>query len=238
VGNTPIGVVDGHPIFLDALKDIFSKNDTFRVVATGSSAADAVRIALQYDIEILVIDAGAPGDTFAAISKINTERPNTKIVVFTAATGIDCAVRSLEAGANGYILKGSTADELVSAVYAVMSGETFITQQFAAKVITALRDASLRKRAAQAINLSLREEQIVRLLLRGRTNKEIASHLTISEKTVKHYMTALMQKLNARNRTEVVLAAQKLSPETHGALWQSEVEISRPRARLEAVGHG
>ena len=78
-----------------------------------------------------------------------------------------------------------------------------------------MRNASLRKVAAQAIKLSIREEQIVRLLLRGRTNKEIAAGLGIGEKTVKHYMTILMQKLQARNRLEVVIAAQKLEVQSH-----------------------
>ena len=95
----------------------------------------------------------------------------------------------------------------------MLTGETFITPSFATKVIVALRDASLRKLAARAIKLSIREDQIVKLLLRGRTNKEIANQLNISEKTVKHYMTLLMQKLNVRNRLEVIIAAQKLGEE-------------------------
>ncbi len=81
-----------------------------------------------------------------------------------------------------------------------------------------MRDAGLRRAAAEAVRLSIRENQIVRLLLRGKTNREIAVTLTISERTVKHYMTALMQKLQVRNRTEVVLAAQKLQPEEAGML--------------------
>ena len=92
-----------------------------------------------------------------------------------------------------------------------MDGETFISQSFASKVIMALRNESMRRIAAQAIKLSIREEQVVKLLLRGRTNKEIATGLGITEKTVKHYMTVLMQKLQVRNRLEVVIAAQKLA---------------------------
>jgi two-component system nitrate/nitrite response regulator NarL len=77
-------------------------------------------------------------------------------------------------------------------------------------VISALRNSSVRTPSDPSIKLSVREDQIVRLLLVGRTNKEIAERLKISEKTVKHYMTLLMQKLHARNRVEVVLAAQEL----------------------------
>ena len=108
-------------------------------------------------------------------------------------------------------MKGSSSRELIQAIASVQDGETYITQNFASRVIAALRDPMLRRKAAEAVKLSIREEQIVRLLLRAKTNKEIAIVLKISEKTVKHYMTILMQKLHARNRLEVVIAAQKLS---------------------------
>jgi len=100
--------------------------------------------------------------------------------------------------------------ELIQAVEAVRHGETYITHSFASQVIAALRNATLRRVAAEAARFSIREDQIVRLLLRGKTNKEIAVSLEIGEKTVKDYMTILMQKLNARSRLEVVIAAQKL----------------------------
>src|SRR5690606_34044240 len=159
---------------------------------------------------IILLDLNMPGDAFGAISQIRVSSPETKIIVFTASAGIGHAVRALDAGATGYVLKGSTADELMQAIDIVLTGETFITPSFASKVISALRNASLRKAAADRVRLSVREDQIVRLLLLGRTNREIAQRLQISEKTVKRYMTLLMQKLQARNRVEVVLAAQEL----------------------------
>jgi two-component system, NarL family, nitrate/nitrite response regulator NarL len=137
--------------------------------------------------------------------------PNTKVVAFTAASGVEAAIRALDAGANGYVRKGSSAQELIQAVEAVRHGETYITQSFANQVIAGLRNAPLRKVAAAAVRFSIREYQIVRLLLRGKTNRDIAIALRISEKTVKNYMTILMQKLNARNRLEVVIAAQAFS---------------------------
>lgn len=205
-----IAFVDDHPILLDGLMRIFSGYDDFEVVAQGASASDAVHLSSAKALDVLVLDLNMPGEVFKAIATITDNCPHTKIIVFTASLGIDHAVQALEAGASGYVVKGATADELVDAIHTVLNGETFITRNFATKVILALRDASLRKIAAQSIRLSVREEQIVRLLLRGKTNKEIANQLAISEKTVKHYMTLLMQKLNVRNRIEVVLAAQKL----------------------------
>jgi len=152
-----------------------------------------------------------PGEVYSAIESAIKISPSTKIVAFTAANGVDSAIRALDAGASGYVLKGSSTKELIHAITSVHSGETYITQSFASRVISGLRDASLRREAAAAVILSIREQQIVRLLMNGRTNKEIAIAIKISEKTVKHYMTALMQKLQVRNRVEVVIAAQKFS---------------------------
>ena len=151
-----------------------------------------------------------PGDVYGAISQ-----PPSEFLLRHGSWPLPQLPESiqpfgrLDAGASGYVLKGSSTTELVNAISSVQCGETYITQNFASRVITGLRDASLRRRAAEAVMLSIREQQIVRLLMSGKTNKEIAIAIKISEKTVKHYMTALMQKLQVRNRLEVVIAAQK-----------------------------
>jgi DNA-binding NarL/FixJ family response regulator len=183
----------------------------FEVVGTGTSANEIVELCRRTNPQVAVVDLHMPGDVYGAISTAIKVSPATRIVAFTAATGVDSAIRALDAGASGYVLKGSNTTELVNAISSVQSGETYITQNFANRVITGLRDASLRRRAAEAVMLSIREQQIVRLLMIGKTNKEIAIAIKISEKTVKHYMTALMQKLQVRNRLEVVIAAQKFS---------------------------
>lgn len=205
-----IAFVDDHPVLLEGLASVFMEIPRFKVLATGKCAADAIEMLNKIRPDVILLDLNMPGDAFAAIAQIRELSCETKIIVFTASAGIDHAVRALDAGATGYVLKGSTDEELMQAIDVVLTGETFITPSFASKVIAALRNVSLRKAASQKIRLSVREDQIVRLLLLGRTNKEIAQRLQISEKTVKHYMTLLMQKLQARNRVEVVLAAQGL----------------------------
>jgi len=210
---TRIAFVDDHPLLLTGLTTIFRDDKRFSVVGAGKCVSDALEIADRCKPDVLIMDLNMAGNAFEAIGKISRKNETTKIVVLTASTGVDSAVRSLDAGAHGYVLKGGSADELVHAIRSVLDGQTYISQEFAGKVIAALRNESVRKAAAQAIKLSIREEQIVRLLLRGKTNKEIANALNICEKTVKHYMTVLMQKLNARNRLQVVIAAQKMNPE-------------------------
>jgi DNA-binding NarL/FixJ family response regulator len=206
-----IALVDDHPLMVEAISSLLSRTPGFEVVATGTTARDVVDICELHQPKVAIVDLSMAGDVYAAIASAIRAAPATRIVAFTAATGVEPAIRALDAGASGYVLKGSSSGELIQAIASVQDGETYITQNFASRVIAALRDPLLRRKAAEAVKLSIREEQIVRLLLRAKTNKEIAIVLKISEKTVKHYMTILMQKLHARNRLEVVIAAQKLS---------------------------
>jgi len=205
-----IALIDDHPLMIEALSSLLKRIGGFTVVGTGTTAIDVVEISRQTHPQIAVVDLSMPGDVYGAIANAIKISPSTKIVAFTAATGVETAIRALDAGASGYVLKGSTTSELIQAILTVQSGQTYITQSFASRVVAGLRDVSLRRKAAEAVRFSIREDQIVRLLLVGFTNKAIAASLKISEKTVKNYMTILMQKLSARNRLEVVIAAQRL----------------------------
>ncbi|ATU94433.1 response regulator [Phyllobacterium zundukense] len=211
-----IALVDDHPLMLSGVVSLFERNDDFVVVAKGTTADEALQINRDFFPNVMVLDLFMPGNVFDVISEIVRTSRGSKVVAFTAMTGSDYAVRALNAGASGYVLKGSSAEELIQGVRAAHCGETYITPGFACKVIEALRIASLRKAANAPIKLSLREEQIVRLLLRGYTNRQISVGLGIGEKTVKNYMTILMQKLHARNRLEVLIAAQKLEVDNRG----------------------
>ena len=211
MGKVTIAFVDDHPLMIEAIHSLLCRTTGFEVVGSGTTAYDVVELCERNRPHVAVVDLSIPGDVYSAIENAIKISPETKIVAFTAASGVDSAIRALDAGASGYVLKGSNTAELIQAIWSVQSGETYITQSFASRVIAGLRDASLRRKAAQAVILSIRERQIIRLLMNGKTNKEIAVAIKISEKTVKHYMTALMQKLQVRNRLEVVIAAQKFN---------------------------
>ncbi|WP_299838319.1 response regulator transcription factor [uncultured Paracoccus sp.] len=213
VDKCRLAIVDDHPIFLEGLINIFSESDEFIILNRGTNAGDAISISKEKNSDVILMDLDMPGSVLSAIREIRMDSPDVKILMFTASMAVEHAVQVLEAGAHGYVVKGSTKSELTNAIRAVLRDETYVTQAFAAKVISALQNAALRKRALQSIKLNVREHQIIRLLLRGKTNREIGERLSISEKTVKHYMSILIQKLQVRNRTEVVLAAQKLEIE-------------------------
>ena len=209
MSSISVALIDDHPLMVEAIESLLKRTPGFEVVGLGATASDVVELCRNARPQVAVVDLHLPGDVYAAIATAVKMSPTTKVVAFTAATGVDSAIRALDAGASGYVLKGSSTAELLQAIYSVHTGETYITQSFASRVIAGLRDASLRRKAAEAVILSIREQQIVRLLMNGKTNKEIAIAINISEKTVKHYMTVLMQKLQVRNRVEVVIAAQK-----------------------------
>jgi DNA-binding NarL/FixJ family response regulator len=207
-GKVSIAFVDDHPMFVEGLRWFFAQIPDFNVIASGCCADDALKIAENFSPDVILMDLRMPGDPFVAMHEIMRSSPATKVITFTAMADVNCATRALESGACGYILKGATSEELAGAIRTVVAGENYITPAFATKVISAL-SAAIRQPPATPVKFNVREAQIITLLLTGATNKEIGERLKISEKTVRHYMTLLMRKLNVRNRLEVVMMARK-----------------------------
>ena len=206
-GKTTIAIVDDHPIVVEGAKMVFLAEPGFDVVATGATAGDATSIATLLGPDVMLMDLSMPGEVFNSITQIS-QTTTTKVVVFTAYSSLDSALRALDAGALGFVLKGASFDEVLKAIQFAQNGELYIAQQYASQVMLALR-ARGRPDVNAPMRLNVREKQIVNQLLHARTNREIATTLRLSEKTVKRYMTVLMQKLHARNRVEVAVNAQR-----------------------------
>jgi two-component system, NarL family, nitrate/nitrite response regulator NarL len=204
-----IALIDDHPLMIEAVCSYLSRTRGFKIVRTGATASDIVEICKLAHPDVAIVDIHLNGDAHAAIVKAVQASPATRVLVYTASTSVDTAIRALDAGASGYVLKAGNPTELIEAIWSVQSGQTYITKKFSSQAITRLRDAGMRRKAAEAIILSTREGQIIRLLMTGKTNKEIAIAIKISEKTVQHHVSALKQKLQVRNRLEAVIAAQK-----------------------------
>ena len=109
-----LAFVDDHPVLLEGIINVFKARPEFKVVATGVSAPDAMKIAATYRPDMIVIDLNMPGDAFDAIAQIKAL--HIKVVAFTASVDVDAAIRALEAGASGYVVKGVTAHELVTGI--------------------------------------------------------------------------------------------------------------------------
>jgi DNA-binding NarL/FixJ family response regulator len=201
---TRLALVDDHPTLLKGLAALFA-SDGYEIIGTGQSAEDVPRLA-DAAPDVMILDLSMPGDVFEAIRLISRRGRTIRIVVFTAYADTELALKAFDAGALGFVLKGSPTDDLEAAIKTVLSGQIFVSPAFSPQMILAVRNRSEAKR--NLAQLSPREVQIVQLLLKAKSNKEIAAELELSDKTIKHYMTNLMRKLGVRNRVEVVLAAR------------------------------
>lgn len=205
-----IAVVDDHPIFRNGVAQIFRDSEDLNLVATGASHQEALEIARAGTTDILLLDIQLPGGGLEAVRSITEMAPSPKVIMLTASDHESDVVAALEAGASGYILKGVSANELIDAVRSVQGGETYVTPALAARMLRGIHKRPAPTKAESAVFvLTPREETILDCVAVGRTNKEIAIELNISEKTVKHYMTTIMHKLQVRNRVEAALKARQ-----------------------------
>lgn len=216
--KTNIALINQQPLLLDGLVALMAGTPDMEVIATSLVPSDIQTISSS-KTDIIVIDPGYSSAAFQAMRTLGRRDKAPKILVFAMEANIDYAVKALDTGASGYLPSSSSAEELMQAVRAVLKGETFISPHLATQIIAAMRLAVARKSAGNPIKLSVREVQIVDRLKLGRTNKEIAHELGISEKTVKHYMTLLMEKVHARNRLEVAMRVSEQEGEENADIF-------------------
>jgi two-component system nitrate/nitrite response regulator NarL len=208
VDRVSIALVDDHPIYRHGLAAVFRAEARFSVVAEGGSSTDALHIAAANRPRIMLLDLGIPGGGIETIKQMCIEFPETHCVVLTACDDPQTGIAALNAGAHGYILKGVSATELKAAVWAVYKNETsFVSPEFATRLLAA---AQAKEPTIVDSELSHREIQILREVVNGATNKMVAEKLRLSEGTVKHYMSSIMQKYGVTNRTSAVIAYQKM----------------------------
>lgn len=201
-------VVDDHPLFREGVVHTFSREPDLEVVGTGSTAAEAVRLARDKKPDLALLDVSMPGGGLIAAREISASQPRVHTIFLTVSEDPQTVESALAAGARGYILKGISAADLVRTIRAIASGETYITPDFAARLI-ASKPAVASVLRADTEPLTPRERGIINEVARGLTNKEIARKFNLSEKTIKHYMSGVLQKLGARNRMEAVNACQR-----------------------------
>jgi two-component system, NarL family, nitrate/nitrite response regulator NarL len=209
-----LAVVDDHPLIRRGISDIFKSSDGFEVVGEGGSADDAVGIAEDLRPDLMLLDISMPGDGVRAASRIREVRPEMRVAMLSIRDDLATVRASLQAGARGFISKGVTGDELVDCARKIAAGASYVSPELAARLLSveptvsgcANRDTT-REASTHRPKLTEREDQIFRLLGEGLSNQEIAQRLGLTENTVKHYITPLLQKLGVRNRTEAALLA-------------------------------
>lgn len=189
------------------LSQLFATTTGYDVVAVGASVQDALDTVAKVSCDVVILDLRMPGDVIAAIPWL---ADRAKIIVFSASDDAEMSIKCLDAGAQGFVVKECAVEEILIATSQISAGDIYISSRLAARMMAKMRSRAA-TRADMHLHLSLREEQVANLVVAAKSNKEIAKVLEISEKTVKHYMTTLMTKLNARNRVEVAMKFKAVS---------------------------
>lgn len=204
-------VADDHPIFRDGLRRLLEAEPDLSVVAQAVDAAEAIQLTQQVQPDILLLDVAMPKVSGIEALETLVELPNPPgVILLTAAIDRGDIVKALQLGARGVVLKESATAVLLKAIRVVMEGGYWVGRESVSDLLFALQSLTpLPERAESAARFSLtaREVQIVRLILAAAGNKKIADTLNISEKTVKHHLTNIFEKLGVSNRLELALFA-------------------------------
>lgn len=207
-----IAVVDDHPMLREGVMHTLRAHPDLEIVAEGSTGADALRIAEEWLPDVLLLDVSMPGGGVEAARAIANSCPVVKVAMLTVAQDEETVSSALGAGARGYILKGISGQELAEAVRNIHAGEDYVSPSLAARLLTEMGSKSQFRHGGGYdvfASLSPREESILVHVAEGLSNRAVGEKLNLSEKTVKHYMTNILQKLRVRNRVEAALLAQK-----------------------------
>jgi DNA-binding NarL/FixJ family response regulator len=207
-------VADDHPLLREGVVRSLSEIGGFDVVGEGGTAAEATMLAETHRPDIALVDLSMPGNGLTAVQRISESTPETRVIVLTVSEADDDVIAALRAGAKGYVLKGVGSAALAEVLRGIANGESYVSPTLAARLLTEMR---LRETRAQAPDdplsqLSQREEEILRLVATGLSNKEVARRVQLQEKTVKHHMTRILNKLQVRNRTEAAILLRSASP--------------------------
>lgn len=199
-----IAVVDDHPLFREGVTRSFGEIEDFEMVGEGGSRDDALRIVRELCPDVMLMDISMPGNGLEAIAEALDHCPDLKIVMLTVSETSEDIATALKLGAKGYVLKGVGSRGLADVVRTVASGESYVSPALSARLIAGL-SASPPKPDLLS-ELTDREQEVLRLVASGLSNKRVARELDLHEKTVKHHMTRILSKLKVTNRTEAALA--------------------------------
>ncbi|GIU25499.1 two-component system response regulator NarL [Shewanella schlegeliana] len=199
-------LVDDHPALRQGLAQLMSLEDSLDVVAQASSGEEAISLAVQYEPDIILLDLNMRGlsgiDTLISLKNAQVK---SKVVIFTVSDNESDVLQAIKFNTDGYLLKDSEPEELIEKIHLALQGEFVISSPLTQILAQSLRSGS--KKVSQLEELTQRELQIVKLIASGKSNKEIANKLGITDSTVKVHVKNLLKKLALKSRVEVVLWA-------------------------------
>jgi DNA-binding NarL/FixJ family response regulator len=208
-------LVDDQALFREGLRTLLGMQPGLEVVGEAANGEEALRLAAKLRPQVVLMDLRMPVlDGVTATRRLREAQPDCRVIVLTTFDDDEYVFEGLRAGAVGYLLKDVPSEKLVEAIRAAARGESFLQPSVAAKVIaefSRLAEQAQAKPPPPLVEpLSERELEVLRLVARGASNKEIAAALFIAEGTVKNHLTSILGKLGARDRTQALLKAQEL----------------------------
>jgi DNA-binding NarL/FixJ family response regulator len=206
--KTSVLLVDDHEIVRLGLMTLINDRPDMEVVGEAGTAAEAVNAVERLRPAVVLMDVRMPGDSgIEATRQITARFPATKVVILTSFADDDVVVRAIKAGAVGYVLKQVGNEELLRAITAVARGEALLDPSVTARLLCRVRETERKVDEDAFRGLSDRELDVLAELARGKTNAEIGSRLNLSEKTVRNYVSNILEKLHLTNRIELATYA-------------------------------
>jgi DNA-binding NarL/FixJ family response regulator len=204
-------IVDDHTLFRRGIADVLSSRNDLEVAGEAADGLEAIEKARQLRPEVILMDLNMPNCTgLEAIQALQTELPESNVLILTVSETEEDLFASIKYGAKGYLLKNAEPEELVQAIYHVAKGESIILPLMATKLLTefqSLASGKKKKHDEDEAGLSSREREVLQLVAKGATNREIADSLYISENTVKTHLQNIMEKLHLANRSQAAAYA-------------------------------
>jgi DNA-binding NarL/FixJ family response regulator len=205
-------IADDHPMVRAGLKSMLS-DSRIRIVGEAGSGREALEMALKLKPKVVLMDIRMPDmDGIQALEAIKVEKLDTRTIMLTTYRSTAYLLKSLSAGAAGFVLKDISREELLAAVYSVAEGTSLVDRQFLQDVLRSLESAEKAKGTPEELveSLTAREMDILRLMVEGLTNQAIGEVLGLSAGTVKGYAQTVMHKLSTNDRTQAAVKAIRL----------------------------
>lgn len=204
-------IADDHTILREGVRSLLDMVPSFEVVGEADNGKDALYYAGQLKPDLIVTDLSMPGTNGTeAVLRIKSRYPEIKILVLTVHKTTEQVHAALKAGADGYVLKDDTSEELINAINNILAGKTHLSASICNDVVTGyLADADKRNMPTSTDHLTTREREVLKLIAEGYRNKDIAEYLTISLKTVEKHRSNMMKKLDLHNTSSITSYAIK-----------------------------
>jgi DNA-binding NarL/FixJ family response regulator len=214
-GTSPVRVLvaDDHPVFREGVRTMLAATDDMDLVAEAGDGAHAIELLAQHQVDVALLDVNMPGMSgIEAAGRIVADFPDVAVLILTMFADDASVFAALRAGARGYLLKDAKRDDLLRAIRAVARGEAIFSPSVASRVLDFFAQRHPSVAQEEFPMLTQRERDVLHLIAQGRSNPAIAAQLGLSRKTTSNYVSAILTKLQVRNRAEAAERAR-----SHGA---------------------